>query len=62
MDAQAIAPPGTHPAWASNALQWWNKVSGDPLMGASPAPAWFQGIVYVEVTLQMLYFFFAIRW
>jgi hypothetical protein len=58
IDAQAVL--SIHPQAIKDLLAWYVSWSGDPLMGAPTPLRWFQGIVWVEITLQMSFFFFAL--
>jgi len=58
VDAQAILPPAWLPAWQRELLSWYCKLYADPLM--CRPQAWFRAIVYVEVALQLPFFFVAL--
>lgn len=61
IDAQAALPSlgVAHPAWARAFLDWYCTKYADPCM--CTRPAWFTAIVWVEVLIQ-LPFFFAVLW
>ena len=58
IDAQAVAPAGTHPQFAVDALAWHVRVNHDVLM--STLPPWFRGVVWAECLLQLPYFLVAL--
>jgi hypothetical protein len=58
IDAQAIAPPGSHPQFAVDALAWHVSAHKDVLMGTMPA--WFRGVVWAECVLQLPFFLVAL--
>jgi hypothetical protein len=61
IDAQAALPSLgiAHPAWARALLDWYCQQYADPCM--CTRPPWFTAIVWVEVLIQ-LPFFFAVLW
>lgn len=64
VDAQAVLPDVgvTYPPAVSGLVAWYAAEFADPLMAPRPAgqPDWFKAIVWVEVLLQLPFFFYAL--
>ena len=64
VDAQAVLPDVgvVYPAPVAELVRWYAAEFGDTLMAAPPVgqPPWFKAIVWVEVALQLPFFFWAL--
>lgn len=59
IDAQAAIDQRRFPEFARALLDWHIRVNGDFLMGAPPR--WFRSVVWVELCLQLPFFFVAVK-
>mmetsp|Transcript_29028 Transcript_29028/g.55700 ORF Transcript_29028/g.55700 Transcript_29028/m.55700 type:complete len:172 (+) Transcript_29028:14-529(+) len=57
MDAQIVLPRSMFPVQAWEMCDWYQKSTHDPLVRSSPA--WFRGLVWCELLLQLPFFFAA---
>ena len=55
-----VLPRAWYPAWATAAFDWYGATYGDPLILGQPA--WFKALVWVEVLLQLPFFFVGAAW
>jgi hypothetical protein len=61
VDGQAVLPASLYPPALRDLIAAYAAAFNDELMAPGGRPPWFKAIVCVELTLQMAYFFYALR-